>query len=792
MPVKPQDLYGTGGGANYALPEGGFTPGMSTRASPADFGAQVGEAVQGAGSAAQKVGAEAVDFAQQRQGMLNETLMTNADTQYSETVGKLTGDYKSLEGMDAVNGRQAYVDAVTAARTQYRSQLPPQAQRGFDLLALHREGLLVGDANGYAATQLKQASYTSSNLSVKNSIQQAGSAQSIDELNAHLGNITYQTGAQFDGHEGIETDPQTGQTRFAKTPAGVAAQTDFSNLLQQNKGAAWQKYIGNMSKTTPLSAYNVYLEHKDTIPAPAQTTIEAMLAPRIADAQGKIVRDSVFNQAHSDWFDIVSSPQNLAAYRAQENTPNEGGALGAPALDKYPAQTQAESGGDPNAVSSAGALGTKQIMPSTGSDPGFGVKPWDGTAKDNIRFGNDYYDAMFKKYGNVQDALAAYNWGTGKVDAWKASGGDFSKLPAETQAYVTKLAPKMQDMAALQQGTQVTSNAPSSPINAPQPLSKADWYRKNYAQILQNVDAASERQHPGDARFMAGNRTAAEQQMNDEIRQQEMSYKVDTDTVYKAIDGSMSGGKAPTSVADLKSISQDVAQAWNNVQSNSPMVASSIENKLLTLNSRGVNKTASEYGTGFLNLFSDIHSGKITDESQLVPHISEDGSNNTITYAGWKQLQNEFKTPPEDKTEGLYQKELLEGLHNQMVFSKFDADGEKKYQSAQVAVFNEIKRLKAAGVSPSEIYDPSSKNWAGKVAAPLMPTPVQASMNNLNQKTPDQIQSDMDNPAVRTPERMRQEYINADDPVKRAALVKEMVAKGIIREDTSTKAPVSK
>lgn len=101
---------------------------------------------------------------------------------------------------------------------------------------------------------------------------------------------------------------------------------------------------------------------------------------------------------------------------------------------------QVESGGDPNAVSPKGAVGTMQTMPATLKDPGFGVKP----AKDNSsaeleRVGSDYLQAMQKRYGNLNYALIAYNWGPGNADRWIKNGADFSKLPKETQDYVKKV-----------------------------------------------------------------------------------------------------------------------------------------------------------------------------------------------------------------------------------------------------------------------------------------------------------------------------------------------------------------
>ena len=93
-----------------------------------------------------------------------------------------------------------------------------------------------------------------------------------------------------------------------------------------------------------------------------------------------------------------------------------------------------ESRGNPNAVSPKGAVGTMQTMPTTLRNPGFGVTP----AKDNSpaeleRVGQDYYKAMYSKYGNHDDALRAYNFGPANYD--KHLTGK-KPLPKETQDYV--------------------------------------------------------------------------------------------------------------------------------------------------------------------------------------------------------------------------------------------------------------------------------------------------------------------------------------------------------------------
>lgn len=107
---------------------------------------------------------------------------------------------------------------------------------------------------------------------------------------------------------------------------------------------------------------------------------------------------------------------------------------------------QQESGGqhrDANGnlvASPKGALGISQVMPKTGSDPGYGVLPLQNhTEAEYRRFGRDYLAAMLRNYGgDRRKALAAYNAGPGAVDSAIRNYGDdwLGHLPMETQNYV--------------------------------------------------------------------------------------------------------------------------------------------------------------------------------------------------------------------------------------------------------------------------------------------------------------------------------------------------------------------
>ena len=95
---------------------------------------------------------------------------------------------------------------------------------------------------------------------------------------------------------------------------------------------------------------------------------------------------------------------------------------------------QAESAGDPHAVSGAGAMGLMQLMPGTWKEVrrtlNLGADPFD--PRDNIAAGAAYLRWLHDRYGDA-GFLAAYNAGPGRYDEHLATG---RPLPGETISYV--------------------------------------------------------------------------------------------------------------------------------------------------------------------------------------------------------------------------------------------------------------------------------------------------------------------------------------------------------------------
>ena len=92
---------------------------------------------------------------------------------------------------------------------------------------------------------------------------------------------------------------------------------------------------------------------------------------------------------------------------------------------------KAESDFNPQAVSPAGARGLMQLMPATARSLGVSDS---FDPEQNVMGGTCFLKDMLQRYGgNVDAALAAYNWGPGNVDRRP------DHLPRETRDYLARV-----------------------------------------------------------------------------------------------------------------------------------------------------------------------------------------------------------------------------------------------------------------------------------------------------------------------------------------------------------------
>lgn len=120
-----------------------------------------------------------------------------------------------------------------------------------------------------------------------------------------------------------------------------------------------------------------------------------------------------------------------------------------------------ESGGDPNAKSKVGARGLFQFMPGTANDMGLNGSEVNDPSKSAEAAAKYLSQLLSQTGGDLNSALAAYNWGIGNVQK-----KGIENAPAETRNYVPKV------LAGLRPGSGMAvannPNAASSASSAPQ------------------------------------------------------------------------------------------------------------------------------------------------------------------------------------------------------------------------------------------------------------------------------------------------------------------------------------
>ncbi|RPJ77261.1 MAG: hypothetical protein EHM24_00445 [Acidobacteria bacterium] len=96
-----------------------------------------------------------------------------------------------------------------------------------------------------------------------------------------------------------------------------------------------------------------------------------------------------------------------------------------------------ESGGNPDAISPAGAIGLMQLMPETAER--LGVDPWD--PEQNVDGAVRYLAKQLSTFDSVDLSLVAYNAGPGFAEKYRRG---HVELGAETRAFLTRVGQMLQ------------------------------------------------------------------------------------------------------------------------------------------------------------------------------------------------------------------------------------------------------------------------------------------------------------------------------------------------------------
>lgn len=193
-------------------------------------------------------------------------------------------------------------------------------------------------------------------------------------------------------------------------------QTSLSLAGDETAAAAPQSAIGNR-----LSSVNALIQaYRANLPESGDNNVSSTTpsSPRLQDLPSLSVPqpETLSSRPGTDWLDPIIA-------KASRRYGVDAGLI--------KAIIKAESNFNPQAVSHAGARGLMQLMPATARSLGVSDS---FNPEQNVMAGTRFLSDMLQRYdGNIDSALAAYNWGPGNVDKRP------DRLPRETRDYQARV-----------------------------------------------------------------------------------------------------------------------------------------------------------------------------------------------------------------------------------------------------------------------------------------------------------------------------------------------------------------
>lgn len=258
-------------------------------------------------------------------------------------------------------------------------------------------------------------------------------------------------------------------------PDAINAMKDFDSWVTSNKsniigffrdGADWAKKFSDAVGGS-ANALNILLAIKN--PYLAAGVFAARQASELSDTVTQHDGTSSFWESLKGRFKAGGWYNYEQQLKEKQNTGTTGFSMDR-LLDSV---AKAESNGNPNAVSKAGATGAYQLMAGTARDMGLRVDSEVDERRDPVKSREatrKYLNMLINRYhGNVDLALKAYNVGPGALDRWIKSGSRPQDLNSETSNYVGRVSKNygadLSQVAALGQmpaGAQTTDNSQTS------------------------------------------------------------------------------------------------------------------------------------------------------------------------------------------------------------------------------------------------------------------------------------------------------------------------------------------
>lgn len=188
---------------------------------------------------------------------------------------------------------------------------------------------------------------------------------------------------------------------------------------------------------------NMYSENSSTSSSVLFETMLMKAVESINDGNSSLI--GTYLNSNIDTAGVSGKTKSTSSEEAFKNGDNSIESAIKYVSDKYDVERELisavikqESSFNPNAVSSAGAQGLMQLMPSTAKSLGV-ENPFN--VMDNIDGGTRYLKRLLEAFdGNKELALAAYNGGIGRMNRLGVDTAvEISRMPKETENFVARV-----------------------------------------------------------------------------------------------------------------------------------------------------------------------------------------------------------------------------------------------------------------------------------------------------------------------------------------------------------------
>ncbi len=701
----------------------------NARATPEAYGAGVGQAIE-------KAGETGFDLVQKQQGMINETLMTNADSQLAMKVGELKGEYLQNTGLAAQAAFPQYQADVEAARQQLRATLPPMAAHGFDMLSERSVANHIADGSTYAAGQIRQANIDSGTNLTNVNVQAVldpnvavNPARVKDHQDSAIAGV--QMGLD-DDHPGLKIDPETGTKNFDEsTPQGRALKANYDANVDNVITQVQTNRFDTLAKGGVLGAFNIYQQERDTFPRSTQVHLDSVFAPKVFNAHVDNGSTQVLADAEQEHAKLLYNPQNSIAKTPLATIRENEGYTGKIGKDSNGANVL--NGINEKAFPSEYAE-AKNLLDTKGK---VAVDEYaDNFYQKNII---DKYDIKSLPLGAqaiVADGLV--NHGTGdfgkSLIAAAKDGASPQQLIDMRRAEYKRLADSDVDgskgYASSLKGWDARLDKFQTSISAPAktygtnenggPLTPADYYRTHSEDVLQRADAQAEKDMPGDLQYKRAMRETVTNYMSKTIANQSGQYLMDNRDVIKAINGGMTKGAPPETETELRAI-PGIAPLLDKVSAQDPKFAEGIP-AMIAKNARRNDKTNSPNAFNAVTQMLDA-----PDAASGESHMHSLYARTDATGINTKDYTDGMKANGEPYKFKTWLAKNMQTVAN----ANGNVDGQGQVRALQF--FNDALELKkskeTAGVSLASMLDPESKDYIGGITSGHMPARSQQITN---------------------------------------------------------------